>query len=367
MGTKRFGKYQLLRELASGGMGEVFLARQAGLAGFQKPVVLKRILAHLAREPAFVEMFLNEARLAALLQHANVVQIFELGQEQDTYFIAMELVHGRTLRQIGERLSKLGRPFPPGQLARIASQALLGLHYAHQLRDDAGEALHIIHRDVTPENVMVGFDGSVKMLDFGIAKASSLVGDTRAGVLKGKVAYLAPEMLVGGGYDARVDLWAMGVTLYELLAGQRPFDSTHAPALVKQIVTERPVPLSARATQLPPELGAIVERAMSKAPEQRFGSAEEMGAALEHLAATQGVALSNTETRAFMRELYGAEADENPVAVTPSRPEVNATPTLADRPLRSGRWARWARLARRALRHGWKSATAGALLLLGGW
>src|SRR5581483_4841164 len=171
-------------------MGEVFFARQEGPAGFQKPAVVKRVLANLAQDQKFTEMFLNEARLAALLQHANVVQIFELGESDGRYFIAMEYVHGRNLRTVRRKLRELEREFPPAQLARIVSQALLGLHYAHTRTDENGAPLGIIHRDMSPENVMVGFDGAVKVLDFGIAKAANAASFiTQAGGMKGKFAY----------------------------------------------------------------------------------------------------------------------------------------------------------------------------------
>jgi serine/threonine-protein kinase len=316
---ERLGKYRLLRLLASGGMGEVFFARQEGPAGFAKPAVVKRVLEHLAREASFTQMFLNEARLAALLQHQNVVQIFELGEDNGRYFIAMEYVHGRNLRTVRRKLREASREFPAAQLARIASQALAGLHYAHCLKADNGEPMNIIHRDMSPDNVMVGFDGAVKVLDFGIAKATSGVPPlTRAGMVKGKFAYMSPEHLRAETLDARSDLWAMGVLLYELLAGDRPFTAPGETALVRAVLTEDPKPLHEVAPHVPKELSSIVHTALIKKREDRYQSADEMAADLEKFAAANAVRLSNSDTKTFMRELYGAEADENPGLLTPN-------------------------------------------------
>jgi serine/threonine-protein kinase len=323
----RLGKYRLLRLLAAGGMGEVFFARQEGPAGFAKPAVVKRVLEHLAREGTFTQMFLNEARLAALLQHQNVVQIFELGEDKGRYFIAMEYVHGRNLRTIRRKLRESGREFPPAQLARIVSQALAGLHYAHGLKSDSGQPMNIIHRDMSPDNVMVGFDGAVKVLDFGIAKASSGAPEvTRAGMVKGKFAYMSPEHLRAETLDARSDVWAVGVSLYELLASDRPFNAPGESALVKQVLTEAPKPLHEVAPSVPKELSSIVHTALIKKREDRYQSAEEMASDLERFAAANGVRLTNSDTKTFMRELYGAEADENPGLLTPNAEPFVHTP-----------------------------------------
>jgi serine/threonine protein kinase len=314
------GKYRLLRVLAAGGMGEVFLARQEGPAGFQKPAVVKRILSHLAREPSFVEMFLNEARLAALLAHPNVVQIFELGEADGTYFIAMEFIHGRTLRAVMQKLRAKNRLFPPAHLARICGQALMGLHYAHTLRGESGESLHIVHRDMSPDNIMVGFNGTVKVLDFGIAKVATSMPTTQTGTVKGKFAYMSPEQVTAQAVDGRADQWSVGVILYELLAGARPFVAPVDAALVNLILNTDAAPLRERNPQVPAALAEVVERALRKNPQDRFASAEEMALALERVAAQENVALTNGETQGFMRELFGDEALENPAVLTPTGP-----------------------------------------------
>ncbi len=317
--TVNIGKYRVLHQLATGGMGEVFLARNEGPGGFTKLVVVKRILPHLARDPVFVKMFLNEAKLAALLQHPNLVQIFELGEHDGSFFLAMEPVLGHTLREICDRLKEQGRPFPPQQLARIAAQILNGLHYAHTLKDEQGRPLGLVHRDVSPENVMVGFNGAVKLLDFGIAKAVSSSNEpTAVGAVKGKFAYMSPEQLKAHELDGRTDVWSVGVLLYELLSGQRPFTSVSDAELVRRIEREPHRPLDAAAPGTPPELVKIVHRALEKDRARRFPTAEAMAAALERWVEAQRTTLTNSQTSAFMREVYGAEAEQVLASVSAS-------------------------------------------------
>ncbi len=305
------GKYRVLNQLATGGMGEVFLARHEGPAGFTKVVVVKRILPHLARDKAFVKMFLNEARLAAMLEHPNVVQIFELAEEAGTWFIAMEPVLGHSLREVSDRMKEQARAFPPQQLARICAQVLSGLHYAHGLRDSSGQPLDMVHRDVSPENVMIGFNGAVKLLDFGIAKAASSMTDpTRIGAVKGKYAYMSPEQLRGEELDGRSDVWSVGVIMYELLAGHRPFAALVDAELARDIETKAHVPLVMAAPDAPDELSNLIEKALVKDRSKRWPTAEAFGTALERWLEGQRTSLTNSQTATFMRELYGPEADQ---------------------------------------------------------
>ncbi len=220
MSEPLLGKYRILGPLASGGMGEVLLARYEGPAGVAKRVVIKRVLPHLSRDEAFVRLFLREARLAAMLSHPNIVQLFELGQENDTYFLVMEYVHGRTLRHVLRALHDRGRLMTPVLSARICAQLLAGLDHAHQLKDERGEPTPVVHQDVSPENILIGYDGSVKILDFGIAEAANLTTAPR--VIRGKAGYLAPERLTGARADPRGDIYAAGVVLDELLRGRAP-------------------------------------------------------------------------------------------------------------------------------------------------
>ncbi|MGA9520864.1 MAG: serine/threonine-protein kinase, partial [Myxococcaceae bacterium] len=317
----QLGKYRLYHHLASGGMGEVFLARHEGPAGFSKNVVVKRILSGIASDETFVTMFLNEARLAAMIEHPNVVQIFDLGLECDTYFIAMEYIHGRSLRQLRRRLRELQRPFPELLAARVCSQALQGLHYAHTLTDDEGNPLHIVHRDVSPDNVLIAFNGATKVVDFGIAKAAVNVSTTRAGSVKGKFAYMAPEQITGKGMDGRADVYATGVLLYELLSGQRPFNATSEPGLIRAILMEPATPVREANPNIPDALNDVIMRAIARKPDDRFASAEEMSFALEAYIQSTGKTITNAHVAALMRDLFPDDAaHKTPASVTTPPP-----------------------------------------------
>lgn len=292
------GHYRLLGLLSAGGMGEVFLARREGPAGFSKTVVVKRILRHLSADASAVELFLNEARLAALLSHPNVVQIFELGQQGDDYFLAMEYVRGRSLRAILQRAEATGMGIPVGFAVAVAIQALRGLHYAHTFRDERGHALGIVHRDVGPENLLVAFDGHLKVVDFGIAQARLSGGASSSGVLRGKLAYMAPEQRSGRLVDARADVYALGVVLHELLGGTPPDADGASPLAV-----------------VPEALASVIRRALAPAPGDRFTSAREMLGTLESLP-PGSEPYSEERVASFLVELFGpaAVAGELPLA-----------------------------------------------------
>src|SRR5688572_513451 len=234
----RLGPYTLLRRLAVGGMAEIFLARRDGPAGFSKVVALKRILPHLSTLPEFVSMFLDEARLAARLTHPHVVQIYDFGEVEGTYFISMEYVPGEDLLAAIKRARELERPVPPIVACSILSAVCDGLHYAHELRDEYGKALGIVHRDVTPSNVLISFDGVVKLADFGIAKAEHRSTHTAVGALKGKYAYMSPEQAKGEKLDRRSDLFSLGVAAHELLTGRRLFARDSELAVLKAITED---------------------------------------------------------------------------------------------------------------------------------
>jgi eukaryotic-like serine/threonine-protein kinase len=274
------GRYLLQSRLASGGMADVWLATAKGASGFQKTVVLKTILPRLADNPEFVKMFINEALLAAALEHPNIVHIFDLGQAGDAYYIAMEYIAGRTLRQVQRALrNKERRVPPPWFVLSVASSVCDALHYAHNRRDDSGKPLNIVHRDVTPENIMIAFTGDIKVLDFGIAKASTAATQTQVGTLKGKFAYMAPEQVAGAARagapaDPRFDIYALGVLLYECLTGVRPFRAGNELMLLRQILEEEPEPPSKRASWIPKALERIIMTAMARDPAERYQSAE---------------------------------------------------------------------------------------------
>jgi serine/threonine protein kinase len=336
MGDLRIGKYQVLQRLANGGMGEVFLALQTGPAGFLRKVVIKRMRAPITENPDFVRMFLNEARLAAMLSHPNVVHILELDKAEDgSWFIVMEHIHGRSLREVLGATSRRGTPgLPPELAARVCADMLRGLHHAHEMRDPEGKRLEIIHRDVSPENVLVSFSGTVKLVDFGIAKAMAESPSTQVSSLKGKVPYLAPEQLGLQRVDARTDVYATGCVLYEMLSGQSAFPVHSNADLMEDVLHSMPVPLATRCPHVPEPLGAIVWRAMAKSPAERFSSAQEMATALEDFLLQGKLRVPPEAVGRFLAELFGAAA---PAAAPPLR-SPQRTEALAPSPRPVTQW-----------------------------
>jgi serine/threonine-protein kinase len=276
------GKYQLVRKLATGGMAEVFLAKAAGPMGFEKTLVLKRILPHLAEEPSFVEMFLSEAKLAAQLTHPNVVQIFDFGESEGAYFLAMEYIDGPNLRVLVKRARGLGLALPPAVCARLIVSACEGLAFAHDFCDPAtGQPLGLIHRDISPDNIILSRQGAVKVVDFGIAKAAGQSHKTQSGVIKGKLAYMPPEQLRAWPLDRRVDVYALGVVFYELLTGHKPFEAPTEASLMQTILFEAPVPAVRHRPDLPEAVQRILDRVLAKDREQRYPDCLALQADLE--------------------------------------------------------------------------------------
>jgi tetratricopeptide (TPR) repeat protein/tRNA A-37 threonylcarbamoyl transferase component Bud32 len=268
-----YGKYQLLERLARGGMAEVFKAKSHGVEGFEKILVIKRILPGLTENRQFVEMFINEAKIAVSLNHANVVQVFDLGYADGRYFIAMEYVAGCDLATLLERAPPGG--LEPGLAVFVTGEVAKALDYAHRRRDGERRPLGLVHRDVSPQNILVSFEGEVKLTDFGIAKAASVVEPTSdAGVVKGKYAYMSPEQAQGRAVDGRSDLFSLGLVLYELLSGDNPFyDEASVYETLARVRAGRVPPLGDRRPELPAELVAIVERALAPEPADRFEDA----------------------------------------------------------------------------------------------
>jgi serine/threonine protein kinase len=276
-----YGSYQLVEKLAVGGMAHLFLARRLKPRGHERTVVLKRILPHLAEDAAFVTMFLDEARIAARLHHPNVVEILDLGAEGDSYFIAMEYIHGEDLRRIGKRGIELQRRMPPPLVCRVVAQACRGLDYAHRRTDAQGKPLRIVHRDVSPQNILVGFDGQVKVVDFGIAKAVDKATVTASGVIKGKHAYMSPEQALGREIDHRTDVFALGIVLYETLTATRLFRRATDLQTLKAVSECKVEPPSRVFPGVPAGLDSIVLKALSKDLSVRYQRAEELANALE--------------------------------------------------------------------------------------
>lgn len=299
-----FGRYELIKKIATGGMAEIFLARQAGIEGFEKLLVLKRILPHLAENEEFVEMFLHEARVAVRLNHPNIVQIYDLGEEGGSYFIAMEYVHGDDARRIWRTCEKAGMNLPIPLACRIAMDAAAGLAYAHKRCDASGRPLNIIHRDISPQNLLVSFEGAVKVADFGIAKAADQATQTRSGVLKGKYSYMSPEQASGLEIDQRTDQFALGIVLHELLTFQRLFKRGNEIQTLTAVADCQVAPPSSINSNVPPELDAIVMKALSRNPGDRFADLTEMQLALEEWLVTTRQPSSNALLSTFLKSLY---------------------------------------------------------------
>jgi serine/threonine-protein kinase len=309
----RIGRYTLLGQLATGGMAEVFLARQEGLEGFAKIVVVKRILPHMAQDAEFIEMFLNEARLVARINHANVVSVSELGKDDETgaYFMVMEYIDGCNLKRLAHAAARAGSPLSPAICARIVADACAGLDFAHDLRDENQQPLNLIHRDITPENLLITYtDGMVKVVDFGIARVGAIAGHTKPGKVKGKYSYVAPEQFRGLPLDRRVDVWGLGVTLYWLLSGTRPFHGDTEEALIHQVLLDDPLPLHQADEAIPQRLSEIVQRALQKAPDARYPTAGALQADLESWLASTPSQMSRSELGRLVGGYFPEDVDE---------------------------------------------------------
>ena len=305
----RFGKYTLLNRIAVGGMAEIFLARQAGVEGFEKIICLKRIRPHLSSQPAFVQMFLNEAKLAAQLNHPNIVQIYDLGRVGESYFIAMEYISGRDMSRIIAKAEKKSIPFPVVYALKIASSVLEGLYYAHNRTDAYGSPLNIVHRDVTPENIVVSFSGNVKILDFGIAKATSQLEQTRAGEIKGKLSYMSPEQCLGQQLDHRSDVFSLGVVLYEWVSGYKLFTGENEMAILKSIVDGKIYPPSYFKEDVPEAVERILLKALEKDREKRYQSGWDMQLDIDTFLGSYEFTPSNIHLSNFIKQLFEDELE----------------------------------------------------------
>lgn len=302
-----FGKYQLLERINVGGMAEVFKAKAFGVEGFERILAIKRILPNMADDDEFISMFVDEARLAVQLSHSNIVQVFELGKFENQYYIAMEYVSGKDLRQILDRCRKTKVLLPLSAVAYIVGNICEGLEYAHRKVDATGRHLKLIHRDVSPQNILVSYEGTVKITDFGIAKAESRASKTQAGVLKGKFAYMSPEQVRGLEVDHRSDIFAVGILLYEMLTGKRLFvgDSDFATLeLVRQAKVDSPREHNA---DIPEELEKICLKALAREAQDRYGWAAEMAADLQHFLATFTPPFTPKDLVGWMANEYGED------------------------------------------------------------
>jgi serine/threonine protein kinase len=312
---KRLGKYRLIRRLAVGGMAEIYLAQASGIQGFEKLVVLKRILPQHALDPQLLRMFLDEARLMATLTHPHLTQVYDVGSDGDAPFFAMEFVHGANLREImnaaaAPAATPDGEGAPGGLIPLhhaigILAAAAAGLHHAHDQIGAKGEPLNIVHRDVSPSNVLVTYEGSVKVSDFGIAKWSSQQSQTQEGALKGKFAYMSPEQCRGEPLDRRSDVFALGTLLYEVTTGNAPFRATSEYEILNQIVNgEVPPPTLPGGLPYPPELERIATRALARERADRYPTAQLLQLDLETFARDQKMIVSTVGLGQYMHTLF---------------------------------------------------------------
>jgi serine/threonine protein kinase len=336
------GKYQLIRELAVGGMAEVFLARTAGPMGFEKQLVLKRILPHMAKDPAFIQMFLSEATLAARLSHPNIVQIFDFGESGGSYYLAMEYIDGPSLRTLLDDSLQRGAPLPPVPCARIIASACEGLAFAHGFRDPStGQPMNIVHRDISPDNILLSRQGAVKVADFGIAKAAGQQHRTQTGMIKGKLAYMPPEQIRNLELDQRVDVYALGIVFYELVTGNRPFDATTDASLMQSILFELPMPAVLRQPDLPEPVQKILRRALAKDRDERYPDCNAFQADLEEFILSTGKPVTTQHVAQLIAQVSPPAHDaplpplppgSPPLTETALRPSQPPSPLPADHP-----------------------------------
>jgi serine/threonine-protein kinase len=302
----RYGKYVLVRKLAEGGMAEIFLAKQRGPEGFERNVVIKRMLKHLSDEPDFVTMFLDEARLAAQLGHPNIVQLHDLGYADGFYFICMEYLPGEDLAGILRAAVRQKIQIPIDIAVRSIAAAAQGLHFAHEFADESGKPLNIVHRDISPSNVFLTYQGQIKVLDFGIAKAEIRIARTATGVVKGKYNYMSPEQARGENVDRRADIHALGVVLYEALTLTKPFARENDMALLNAILSHDFAPPHNQRPDVAPGLERVILKAMSAKPEERYQTAREMAVELAGFV-SPGAPSAEVQVSDFMARLFGEE------------------------------------------------------------
>ena len=304
---ERIGRYELCFKLASGGMASVYLARIHGVSGFQKLVALKRIRRDLAKDPGYFDMFLNEARVASQITHPNVCSVFDFGEFNGEYYIAMEYLMGESVSRLCRRVvtnpQQRRQPLLPLKMARIITDACEGLHAAHELRDPNGDLLHLVHHDVSPRNLFLTYDGGVQVVDFGIASTGQRLARA-TGTVKGTLGYTAPEQLRADPVDRRADIWALGVTLWEMLAVRRLFRRDTKAKIIHSVLHDEIPPPSSYRPQVPEELDRIVLKALRREPGERWQTAREMGQELRKFLGTKEHIIGPAELSEWMRELF---------------------------------------------------------------
>ncbi|HRE91633.1 MAG TPA: serine/threonine-protein kinase, partial [Myxococcota bacterium] len=298
-----FGKYTLIRKIALGGMAEIFKARSGGAEGFEKEVVVKRILPHFSEDEAFVKMFIDEASITSKLQHPNIVQIFDFDLCEGSYYIAMELIEGVDLKKVIDVGIKSGKPLSVAQCVWILIDLSKGLHYAH-VKEYKGQPLNIVHRDISPHNAMVSYNGDVKLMDFGIAKAAQRSTKTMAGTVKGKVAYMSPEQARGKPLDGRSDLFALGIMLWEMLTGKRLFLGDSDFETLTNVLKSEPPPPSQLNPKVPADLDNIILKALKKDRDERWPNVEAFQRELTRWYYSNVTDLEGESLKKYLHELF---------------------------------------------------------------
>ncbi|RMH45023.1 MAG: PEGA domain-containing protein [Deltaproteobacteria bacterium] len=326
-----FGKYYLLERINVGGMAEVFRAKAYGVEGFERLVAVKRILPNIAEDREFITMFVDEAKIAVQLNHANIAQIFDLGVVDGSYYIALEHVHGRDLRAIFDRCRQANEPMPIAQACFIIMKVCEGLDYAHNKRDQSGRELHLVHRDVSPQNILVSFEGEVKLIDFGIAKAAGKGSKTQAGILKGKFGYMSPEQVRGLPIDRRSDIFSCGIVLYELLTGERLFVGESDFSTLEKVRNVEILPPSTYNRKIPDELERIVLKALAKDVDDRYQNAIDLHDELQAFVYTAGEFYSRKDLAAWMKRTFAKEIEEETAKLERFRQIAPPPPATAAR------------------------------------
>jgi serine/threonine protein kinase len=324
---KEVGRYTVVRPLASGGMAELFIAKQEAMGGFEKAVVLKLLQPRYAENPRVVTMFLDEARLAAKLNHPAIVHLYDVAEDGGLKYIAMEYIHGETVADIVKRGLEVNNYLPLEHAVHIIRQTAAGLAYAHERREPDGHVLRIVHRDVSPTNILVSFEGQTKIVDFGIARAQDELRE-ESGTRPGKASYMSPEQVRGEPADYRSDIFSLGIMLYELTLCQRLYRG--APEVImRKIVQEKVTPPTAINRDYPPTLELIVMKALEKRPDDRYQSAEEMSHDLEEFLEESGLRSGNRRMAHYMHEVFGTGAPASESGGTMSRSGAEARPAAA--------------------------------------
>src|SRR5215475_7097098 len=316
-------------------MAEVFRAKAFGVEGFERLVAVKRILPNIAEDKEFIRMFIEEAKLSVQLNHANIAQIFDLGVVEGSYYIALEHVHGRDLRVLFDRCRQIGEAMPVAQACFIAMKVCEGLDYAHNKRDQSGRELSLVHRDVSPQNILVSFEGEVKLIDFGIAKAAGTDPNAQGGVLKGKFGYMSPEQVRGQDIDRRSDVFSCGIVLYELLTGERLFVGESDFSTLEKVRNVEILPPSTYNRKIPDELERIVLKALSKDADDRYANAIDLHDELQAFVYTAGEFYSRKDLAAWMKRTFAREIEEETAKIESYRqvpPRSAPHDTMPDRP-----------------------------------